>query len=204
MITSNSKPMSVPRWLSVLLLTLAAVAGAALWLQRQAAADLRDELALLRGDQREVARLRAENQRLTAGLPPAEKMQELRADRAAVVRLRSEIEKTRDNLTTRERALAAPASAESSPPALIATIGLSADGSLTRDGQTFEVSALRQQLSALPRGSMFEVRVRMPKTEPNVSFDKVKQGVDAITEHAKQAAKDFGLKMSLRKEPPQP
>ena len=197
--------MASSRWISGGLLVLAMVAGAALWLQRQAAADLRDELALLRGDQREVARLRAENQRLAAALPPTEKMQELRADRAAVVRLRSEIEKTRDNLTTRERALAAPApaSTEASSPALIATIGMSAEGELAHNGRRFDPTAFRQQLSALPRGSMFEIRLRMPKTESNVPFDKVKQGADAITEHAKQAAKDFGLKMSLRTEPAQ-
>ncbi len=188
---------SASRWLSALLLALAVVAGVALWLQRQAAADLRDELALLRDDQREIARLRTENQRLASALPPAEKMQELRADRAAVVRLRSEIEKTRDNLTTRERALAAPASAEPAPPALIATIGVNTYGELTRDGQRFDLAALRQQLSALPRGSSFEIRLQMPKADPNVPFDKVKQGVEAITEQAQQGARDFGLKMSL-------
>lgn len=196
--------MASSRWISGGLLILAVAAGAALWLQRQAAADLRDELALLRGDQRETARLRAENQRLAGALPPAEKMQELRADRAAVVRLRSEIEKTKDTLTTRERALTAAAPVEPTPPALIAAIGLNADGSLTRDGQTFELPALRQQLSALPRGSLFEIRLRLPKAEGGGSFEKVMQGVEAITEHAKQAAKDFGLKLSLRKEPAQP
>lgn len=194
--------MASARVISGGLLVLAVVAGAALWLQRQAAVDLRDELALLRGDQRETARLRAENQRLAEALPPAEKMQELRADRAAVVRLRSEIEKTRGNLATRERALTAAAPVEPTPPALSAAIGLSADGSLTREGQSFELTELRQQLSALPRGSLFEIRLRVPKAEPNVPFDKVMQGVVAISEHAKQAAKDFGLKLSMKTERP--
>ena len=195
--------MASSRWVSVGSLAFVVVAGAAFWLQRQAAADLRDELALLRGDSRELARLRAENQRLTAALPPAVKLEELRADRAAVMRLRSEIEKTRDNLEARERALATAAPVLQAPPALVAAIGISADGNLTRDGQIFELAALRQQLSALSRGSAFEIRLQLPKTDGSAPFDKVKQSIDAIAEHAKQAAKDFGLKMSLRTEPAQ-
>ncbi|MDP3071542.1 MAG: hypothetical protein Q8N18_14730 [Opitutaceae bacterium] len=190
--------MSASRWLSGSLLALAMVAGAALWVQRQVATDLRDELALLRDDSRELARLRAENQRLAAALPPSTKLEELRADRAAVVRLRGEIEKSRDNLEKREQALAATAAAPPAPPALVAAIGISIDGNLARDGQRFEPAALRQQLSALPRGSAFEIRLQLPKTEEGVPFDKVKQSVDVIAEHAKQAAQDFGLKLSLR------
>jgi Tfp pilus assembly protein PilN len=85
--------MSALRWLSALLLALAVVAGAALLLQRQATAQLRDEIALLRDENRELARLRAENKRLAAVLPVATELEQLRADRAAVVRLRGEIEK---------------------------------------------------------------------------------------------------------------
>ncbi len=103
--------MTASRWVSVGLLGIAAVAGAALWLQRQAAADLRDEIALLRDDRRELARLRDENQRLAAALPPAVKLEELRADRAAVLRMRSEIERARRGLEAREQALAQPPTA---------------------------------------------------------------------------------------------
>ncbi|MBL9189342.1 MAG: hypothetical protein JNK23_17800 [Opitutaceae bacterium] len=190
--------MSALRWLSGSLLALALVAGAALWLQRQAATDLRDEIVLLREDSRELARLRAENQRLEETLPPPAKLEELRADRAAVLRLRSEIEKTRDNLEKREQALAAPAAPPPAPPALVVAIGLGIDGNLVRDSQRFEPAALRQELSALPRGSAFEIRLQLPKTEEGVPFDKVMQSVDAITRQAKQAAQEFGLKMSLR------
>ena len=202
--------MSPLRWLSALLLALAVVAGAAFWLQRQEAADLREELARLREENRELARLRGENLRLEAALPSSVKLEDLRADRAAVVRLRGEIEKTTDNLQAREWALAtvAPATPPAPttpvaqvPPALVVNISMSGDGSLTSNGQTFEPTALRQQLSTLPRGSTFEIRLR-PKPDVNVPFDKVKQSLGAIAEHAQQSAKDFGLKMSLRIEQP--
>jgi len=98
--------MSALRWLSALLLALALVAGAALWLQRQAAEALRGEIALLREENRDLAKSRAENQRLAAALPSAAELERLRADHAAVARLRREIEKTKDNLQARERALA--------------------------------------------------------------------------------------------------
>jgi uncharacterized protein HemX len=83
--------MSPLRWLFALLLALALVAGTALWLQRQAAAQLRAEIAQLREDSRELAKLRAENQRFAAAQPPAAELARLRADHAAVLQLRSEL-----------------------------------------------------------------------------------------------------------------
>lgn len=195
------------RWLSILFLLAAVAAGAVLWLQREAAAGWRDDLTLLRGDRTEVARLREENARIAAALPPAAAIEALRADRAAVARLRREIEATRDNVEGRERALAAtPAAAPTAPaqPALVAAVTVSLEGRLTRDGQAMDLTALRQQLAALPRGSSFEIRVQLPKTESGASYEQVKQGIDVIAGHAKQAAKDFGLRMNLLMERPQP
>jgi hypothetical protein len=85
--------MPALRWWSVLLLALAVVAGAALWLQRQSAAQLRDELGLLRDENRKLAGLRAENARLVAAQPSAAQLDAMRADHAAVRQLRGEIEK---------------------------------------------------------------------------------------------------------------
>ncbi len=85
--------MTAFRWLSALFLALALAAGGGLWLQRQSAAELRGEIALLRDDQRELARLRAENQRLVAAQVPDEELARLRADRAAIQQLRGEIER---------------------------------------------------------------------------------------------------------------
>ena len=79
------------RWFLIALLA----AGAVVFLQREAAASLRSELALLRDENRELARLKAEHERLRAAqLPPAE-LDRLRADRAALLQLRSEIEAMR-------------------------------------------------------------------------------------------------------------
>ena len=97
--------MNALRWLAALLLALAVVAGVALWLQRQAASQLRDEIALLREQNRELARLRAESQRLAAALPPAGELERLRADHAAVARLRGEIAGLRARVEQRENAL---------------------------------------------------------------------------------------------------
>lgn len=74
------------------LLALAVVAGAGFALQRQAAEALRQEIALLRDEQRALARLRAENEKLKASQVPAAELERLRADRLAVLRLRTEIE----------------------------------------------------------------------------------------------------------------
>ncbi len=84
--------MPALRWLSALLLVLALAAGAAVWLQRQEAARMRTEMASLRDDSRELAKLRAENQRLAAAQPSETELARLRADHAAVLRMRGEIE----------------------------------------------------------------------------------------------------------------
>jgi uncharacterized protein HemX len=98
--------MSALRWLSALLFALAIAAGAALLLQRQSAAQLRDEIALLREENRQLAQQRAENAKLVAAQVPAAEMDRLRADRAAVVQLRAEIEKMKAGVAERERAVA--------------------------------------------------------------------------------------------------
>lgn len=87
--------MTTLRWSSVLLLGIAVVTAAALWLQRQEAEMLRGEIALLREERGELSKLRDENRRLAAQATPADEVARLRADRAAIGRLRSEIETLR-------------------------------------------------------------------------------------------------------------
>lgn len=98
--------MKPGRFVALILFAATAVMAGAWRLQRDAAAALRLEADGLREENRELATLRAENQRLTAGLPPAADIARLRADRAAVERLRNEIEKLKDDVQRRERALA--------------------------------------------------------------------------------------------------
>ncbi len=96
------------------IVVFALVAGTTFLFQRQAAAALREEVALLRADRDEVARLTTANRQLAAALPPAEELARLRADHVALARLQGEIQKLRDDLDARRRALAR-AEATSSP-----------------------------------------------------------------------------------------
>ncbi len=109
--------MSTLRWLSAVLLTLGVMTGAALWLQRQSGAQLRDEIGLLRDENRQLAQLRSANARLVAAQAPAAEMERLRADRAAVVQLRREIEKLTTGVDERERALKTPVVSANEAPA---------------------------------------------------------------------------------------
>ena len=97
--------MSALRWLSILLLALAVVAGAAWWLQRESSAQLRGEIALLRDEHNKLATLRAENAKLVAAQPSAAELERLRADRAAIVQLRGEIEKLKAETDANARSL---------------------------------------------------------------------------------------------------
>ncbi len=99
--------MKPGRLIAAVLVVAAALTGGAWLLQRDAASALRLEAELLREEKRELARLQTENERLMAVLPAPPELTRLRADRAAVERLRSEIEKLKDNVQRRERALAA-------------------------------------------------------------------------------------------------
>ncbi len=116
------------RAITVSLLGLAVVAGGAFWSQRQASEVLRGEIGLLREEQAELARLRAENQRLSAQQISAAERERLRGDHVAVMRLRDEVEKSKESLRGRERALA-----ERSAPAL--ATGLKPIESLTNAGR---------------------------------------------------------------------
>ncbi len=98
--------MSALRRLFAVLLALALVAGAELLLQRQSAAQLRDEIALLREENCQVAQLCAENATLVSAQAPAAEMARLRADRAAVLQWRVEIEELKAGVAERERAVA--------------------------------------------------------------------------------------------------
>ena len=108
--------MAAPRWFSVVLLGLALVAGAALLLQRHATEALRSELALLRDENREVARLRAEQQCLKAAEVPAAELERLCADHAALIRLRAEINRLKNRADQKARANASAPTTPARPP----------------------------------------------------------------------------------------
>jgi hypothetical protein len=84
--------MSAPRWVSAVFVIVALVAGAMLWLQHQATLAFRSEVDLLRDENRRLARMRVEHERLLTVQPSGSELERLRADHAALVRFRTEIE----------------------------------------------------------------------------------------------------------------
>lgn len=91
------------RWLPVVLLLVAGVAGAGYALQRHATAALQREVGLLKEENRELGRLQAENERLKAAQAPTAEVERLRADRALVLRLRGEIDGMKRRVERSER-----------------------------------------------------------------------------------------------------
>lgn len=81
---------------------VAAGAGAWAWHWRETAG-LRTELEVIRTSAAELARMRAENQRLRAQQVSAEELARLRSDHEALPRLRAEVESVRARVEGRGR-----------------------------------------------------------------------------------------------------
>ena len=96
--------MRTARWRFIGLGAVAAAMGVALFVQREALAQLRSERDAARAEAGELAALQATNRRLTAAEIPAAELNALRADHAALARLREEI----GSLQQRTRVAAAP------------------------------------------------------------------------------------------------
>jgi hypothetical protein len=187
--------VSPGRWLSALLLAFALAAGVGLWLQHETTAALQNEIALLRDEQKTLARLRAENQRLSAAQVPEAELARLRADRAALVRLRDEIDRLKARVEQRastEQPM--PKSAKAGPPAtpaLTLSIALDPNGNLLRDGAPVDLNfEIRQRLAGLRRGDFVKIRFDVPDA-PQVGF--MKQRVNELM----TLAKEFGLRAEV-------
>lgn len=100
--------MAALRWVPLLLLGTALIIGAEWAYQRRVASVLQEQIALLRVDQRELIRLRAENRRLQAARVSDDELERLRGDHAALGRLRAEVARLRDTIRTREEMAASP------------------------------------------------------------------------------------------------
>ncbi|MDB6128572.1 MAG: hypothetical protein JWM35_2468 [Verrucomicrobia bacterium] len=83
---------------------LALGVGTGLALQRHVNLELRGEAELLREQNREVARLRDEREKLLGVQPPAAELARLRADHVAVAQLRDEVDALRTGVTGMEKA----------------------------------------------------------------------------------------------------
>lgn len=77
---------------SLLIVVVLLASGAALWSQRLQTMSLSTELDSARAATGELARLRAENQRLREKQIPAAQLEALRADHAALPQLRAQVE----------------------------------------------------------------------------------------------------------------
>lgn len=95
--------MTLYRSIPAFLLGTALLVGAGWALQWRSSVALREQVKLLQADEREAARLQAENQQLKANQPSAEELQRLRADHDALVRLQVEVAALRKSIQTRER-----------------------------------------------------------------------------------------------------
>src|SRR5437868_14044571 len=91
-------------WRIIFLTMLLLVVAGGLALQRQANAELRAEIALVRAQNQKVERLKAEITRLSAAPTAAAELERLRAEHTATTRLRDEV----DGLRQRVRAMDEP------------------------------------------------------------------------------------------------
>jgi hypothetical protein len=183
------------RWISAVALVFAIVAGTGFWLQHETSAALRGEIALLRDEQKTLARLRAENERLSAAQVTDAELARLRADRAALMRLRDEIERMKaraEQTASAQQVASAATKAEAAPtPALVLNIALAPNGNLLRDGAPVDFNfEIRQQLAGLRRGDFVKIRCKIPDRS---QFDLLNQRMDAFM----ALAKELGLRMEI-------
>ena len=181
-----------------MLLVLAIAAGAALLLQRQAAAQLRSEVALLREDNAQLARLRMDHAKLVAAQPPAADLERLRADRDAVVRLRAEIGKLKAGVEQRENALKlAPVAAatpdETEPPPIVHVLRAA---TRKNAGRATPVAALETALWAGASGNVDELAGTLSLTDG--AMQKAQAMFDGLPEATqKDCGSPFGLIATL-------
>jgi len=189
--------MAALRW--TLLLVFAGAMTVALLLQRESAANLRDEMGLLRDDQRELVRLRAEHVRLLAAQPPAAELTRLQTDRAALQRLRTELEKMTEHAEAASRRLAQPmdaAAPATAQAALTLSVALAGDGAVSLEGNPVDWAGIKQRLSRLAHGATFDVRVSAPV---GVHSNQLQTVADAF----KAMAQELDLRMTFLLEPGQ-
>lgn len=191
---------------------LAAVAGVSVsfW-RRQETLRLRQELELAKMISAELARLRLENLRLKAQQVSSAELAALRADHEAVVKLRKEVEVLQRSTESRPQTLA-PAESRfpqesnrvSFSPAASLAMRAGKDGKVSLEGAFVDSSLLRQQLASLPRGSGFEIRLQIPKTETPGESAALKAGIDQAVKIAAEMAKELGLVMRVKTESSSP
>ena len=183
------------KWLSLAVFALGIAVIARYLLQRQESAALRAEISLLQHENRQVAELRAEHERLLAAKIPDGELERLRNDRAALNRLRAEITKLEESAERKSRALKEPVPDQRS--GLVLKLELASDGGLLVDGTAMDQTSLRQRLAEMATLSVpVEIRLRLDPSEKRT--DLLKTTIEGLV----RLSREVGLKMSMRFDKP--
>jgi hypothetical protein len=178
-------------WISLAILALAIGAVARFFLARQETAALQSEITLLRDENRQLAELRAEHERLVATKISDSELERLRSDRAALGRLRAEINQLEETAERKTRAALEPERDQLRP--LVLNVAMGTDGGLLLDGAPADPEAMRQLLAGLARRSeRVEIRLRADPAERRT--DLIKSTIDGLV----KISKEVGLKVTLR------
>jgi len=190
---------------------LAVVVGAVMFLQRETGANLRSEIVLLREEHGEMARLKAERDRLKAAQMPAAELAQLRADRAALMQIRSELDAMKARADQMARVGEMPAavkmppaeksgpvgeeSANATPSGSVSVmpIALAMNGTLSLDGNVVDLNELKARWSLLPKDTLVDVRMT---PESGARSEDVKGNVERLM----ALGRELGLKVNLRLE----
>lgn len=183
--------MRALRWAALVLLVLAAVAFGRFFLEGQESTALRTEIALLRQEEKRVAELRAERDRLNATKVSDAELQRLRSDRAALVRLRGEIQQLESNADRFAKSIQEPAPAKAAKERLI--LSVSSEGGLALDDAPIDQTSLRQQLASRGGNTQW-VEVYLRVAAAKISADRIKATMNAISD----LGKEVGVTVSFR------
>jgi small-conductance mechanosensitive channel len=185
-------------WITFAIMVVAVAAFARYLLARQESAALRAEIALLQQENDQVARLRAEHERLRAAKISDAELERLRSDRAALARLRAEINALEES-AERKASRAQGETASKALPPLVLNLAMAGDGGWLIDGSPADQNALRQLLTDFARRSE-QVVVRLHLDANEKRTELIKQTVEGIV----QLGKEVGVKFTLRIETGQP
>ena len=172
---------------------------------------LHQEVELAKMNAAELARLQRENLRLKEQQVAPAELAALRADHEAVVRLRHDVEVLRRSAESRKQTLATAeprfpqeSNRGSFTPAASLAMQAGKEGKVSLEGAVVDASLLRRQLASLPRGSWFEIRLQVSKTETPAEGAALKAGIDQAIKTAAEVAKELGLTMRIKTESSSP
>ena len=185
--------MRALHWISIALLGFAIASGAWYLLRRQESIALRAEMVSLQQENRRLADLRAEHERLLATKISDSELARLRNDRAALQRLRAEINQLNESADRKARAVQEPGSEKQ--PALVLKLAMGTDGGWMFDGVPADDQGIRELFARLAgRSERVDIRFQVDANERRT--DLMKEKLNRIADWAREAR----LGMSFRVE----